>query len=82
MDTYFDVKWDKCVKCYDCVMLCTDLHIKRGCLGLIHIDEEGYPDIWSDNPPCKHCEAEINGKKVNYPCNKLCKHGAMNITRC
>ena len=81
MDTDFDVKCDKCIKCYECVIFCTDMYLPHGFLGFIHIDESGYPDLWEDNPRCHVCEAEIDGELVNYPCNKLCKQKAMHITR-
>ena len=82
LDTYFDIDWDRCVKCYKCVELCTDTYKKYGHLGFLYIDEEdGIPDYLHDNPGCHHCEAIINGEKTPYACNKICEHGAMNITR-
>lgn len=82
MDTYFNVEWDKCVKCYKCIELCTETYKKYGYLGIIHLSEYGgYPENFEDNPRCNYCEAIIDGKKTPYACNKICEHNAMNITR-
>ena len=89
MDTYFDVKWGKCTKCYECVKLCTKTYPHL--LGRLYIDEDGYPDYSGDNPSCHLCDAVVEGipyrvnprgeKETPYACNKLCPNDAMNITR-
>lgn len=83
MDTYHCVDSSKCIKCYECIKLCRELHKEaHGVLGFMILDEfDGTPSNEDENPICRHCEAEIDGKKVSYPCNKLCPTGAMEITR-
>jgi len=82
MDTYVDVDWTKCIKCYECINYCTDKHISNGVLGLlIPSRNTGYPEYVYDNPRCRHCNIEIDGKEKAYACNYVCKQGAMKITR-
>ena len=89
MDTYVDVDWNKCMRCYKCVELCTETYKSRGVLGYLIIDEyDGVPEYVWDNPSCHHCEAEVDGLEKDkygdtpYACNKICPTGAMKITRC
>ena len=82
LDTYFDVDWNKCIKCYECINYCTDKHKDQGTLGFIVPSMDvGYPEYVHDNPGCHHCEIEIDGQTKGYACNHLCKQDAMQITR-
>lgn len=81
MDTYINVNYKKCIKCYKCIKLCTNKHEKF--LGYLQIDTfDGTPDSWSDNPNCHRCSHEINNKIEYFPCNIICPTGAMEIKRC
>ena len=62
MDTYWNCDWQKCMKCGLCVKECEILTGGRG----------HYPDNWSDNPPCHHCDAQ---------CKKVCRANAIKIER-
>lgn len=83
MDTYHYVNSAKCTKCYKCIELCTEMNQARyGTLGFMILDEyDGCPEYENDYPICRNCEAEVNGKKVSFPCNHICPTGAMEIRR-
>lgn len=82
MDTYFNVRFGKCIKCYKCVMLCSDTYKKSGFLGYLTINEyDGEPLYLGDNCRCHHCKAIIDGEETPYACSKICEQGAIEIER-
>ena len=44
MDTYVNVDWNKCAKCYKCVELCTKTYKDGSFLGYLIIDDDGIPE--------------------------------------
>ena len=83
LDTYFDVDWDRCIKCYKCIHYCSDDCNSNGVLSLIAPDPDtGLPYyIYDNNCRCHHCTIEINGQTKSCACNYVCEQGAINIMR-
>ena len=80
MDTYFNVEWDVCNKCYECIRLCKKTYPKI--LGHLFINPYGgEPDYDGDNCRCHHCDAIVDGKETSYACSKICPSGAIKIER-
>lgn len=80
MDTYFNIEYGKCIKCYKCIKLCKDTY--PNILGRLMIDEyDGEPEYDGDNCRCHNCEAIVDGKPTNYACSKICPSNAIKIER-
>ena len=81
MDTYVYIDSGKCIRCYQCIFLCSETYKLAGFLGHLTLGYKGAPTYEGDNPRCHCCGAVVDGERTNYACSKVCPTGAFEIER-